>query len=287
MAAPLRIDCHGHVWSDDPEKYPYIGGRSPPPPTDKLGTAEVLLKGMAEAGVSGFMIVQPIFHEFDDRYVTDTLAQYGPKFRGSFLLDPTLSPASAIEELKRLRGAGYVGVRFNSGLWAQKGTTFLDATGRAAMQACGKMGMVVGILCNNFREQAPVIETLAQEFLETKIVLDHFAGLHGETDPSWPKLLALAKYSNVYVKVSGWFRGGVELYGPATLSLLQAFGADRLMFGTDFPWVMGEGEAGYAEQWRVFDTWASENLTAGQTAAIAGLTAAELYSFNIKRSPKL
>ena len=23
-------------------------------------------------------------------------------------------------------------------------------------------------------------------------------------------------------------------------------GADRLLFGTDFPWVMGEGEAGYA-----------------------------------------
>ena len=66
----MRIDCHGHVWTDDPATYPYAEGRgAPPSPTDTLGTAEVLLEGMSEAEVDGFMIVQPIFHGFDHSYV--------------------------------------------------------------------------------------------------------------------------------------------------------------------------------------------------------------------------
>lgn len=53
---PMRIDCHGHVWSADPEEFPYSPERgSPPPPTDKLGTAEVLLEGMDAAGVDGML----------------------------------------------------------------------------------------------------------------------------------------------------------------------------------------------------------------------------------------
>lgn len=53
------------------------------------------------------------------------------------------------------------------------------------------------------------------------------------------------------MKVSGWFRHGSEECGAATLELLAAYGENRLMFGTDFPWVMGKGEAGYAAQWQV------------------------------------
>ena len=231
MSAP-RIDCHGHVWSDDPSRYPYDGGRAPPAPTDKLGTAEVLLENMREANVGGFMIVQPIFHKFDDRYVTDTLEKFGQPFRGMLLIDPTLSPDAAVVELKRFHEIGYIGVRLNSGLWAAKGSDFLDATGRAVVAACGELNMSAGILCNNFGEQAAVINTLATEYPGTKMVLDHFAGLSGEDDPAWAKLVALAQHPNMHVKVSGWFRGGKDKYGAATLALLKAFGADRLMFGT-------------------------------------------------------
>ena len=70
-------------------------------------------------------------------------------------------------------------------------------------------------------------------------------------DEGWAELVALSKHPNVHVKVSGWFRHGPEECGPATLELLEAYGEGRLMFGTDFPWVMGEGEAGYAAQWEV------------------------------------
>ena len=151
-------------------------------------------------------------------------------------------------------------------------------------------------------------------------------------DEGWAELVALSKHPNVHVKVSGWFRHGPEECGPATLELLEAYGEGRLMFGTDFPWVMGEGEAGYAAQWQVrtnplppaqigqssglrladlldrchlsaqirahrsvlrspldlllavcvqvFDAWAAENLTAAQTEALAGTTAARVFGFD-------
>lgn len=74
----------------------------------------------------------------------------------------------------------------------------------------------------------------------------------------WPTLIEMAgSCPNVSVKVSGWFRHGSEQCGPATLELLEAYGADRLMFGTDFPWVMGDGQDGYVPQWKVWDTWAN------------------------------
>lgn len=306
---PSRIDCHGHVWSDDPSVYPYEGGRVPPSPTHELGTAEVLLQGMAEANVQGFVIVQPIFHKFDDRYVTDTLAKHGKIFKGMLLIDPALSPEAAVVEMKRLHDVGYIGVRLNSGLWKTEGSgSFLDATGRAVMAIAGELNMVVGILCSQFGEQAAEIETLAGEYPGTQIVLDHFAGLNGEADPAWDRLIALARYPNLYVKVSGcapadppchsscaanrltpcvrsWFRGGVDQYGPATLALLKAYGAQRLMFGTDFPWVMGDGQAGYAAQWRIFDAWASANLTPAERDQIGGGTAATLFQFTGTGAP--
>ena len=117
-----------------------------------------------------------------------------------------------------------------------------------------------------------------------------------QASEEWPTLIGLAACPSIHVKVSGWFRHGAEECGPATLELLTAYGADRLMFGTDFPWVMGDGEAtnplkplnkgfekmcrlgltgcllppsppsdlgeaGYAAQWKTFDAWAMVSST--------------------------
>ena len=131
---PSRIDCHGHVWSADPATFPYGEDRgAPPEPTDKLGTAEVLLSGMKEADVQGFMIVQPIFHGFDHAYVSHALKKFGSVFKGMLLIDPTLSPEDAVAAIRELHAEGYIGVRINSGLWNGKGAAIDDEVGRAVM----------------------------------------------------------------------------------------------------------------------------------------------------------
>ena len=168
---PSRIDCHGHVWSADPATFPYGEDRgSPPEPTDKLGTAEVLLSGMKEADVQGFMIVQPIFHGFDHAYVSHALKKFGSVFKGMLLIDPTLSPEDAVAAIRGLHAEGYIGVRINSGLWNGKGAAIDDEVGRAVM------GVV--------RPRALHPQALAADFPGTDIVIDHFAGvLPGKTTP--------------------------------------------------------------------------------------------------------
>jgi len=90
----------------------------------------------------------------------------------------------------------------------------------------------------------PEIEELMAEFPKTTVILDHLAFCPGGDleDPSWDYLMSLAKHDNVYVKISAFFRVTKEPWPYQGLrgkirSLVDAFGADRLMWGSDWPWL--------------------------------------------------
>jgi predicted TIM-barrel fold metal-dependent hydrolase len=97
---------------------------------------------------------------------------------------------------------------------------------------------------------------------ETTMILDHFGftSLTPEGNNVFhQQLLALAKYPQVVVKISAPFRLNdqapytrvkTERFEP----LLKAFGADRLMFGTDFPFVLQE-TPGYAGTKNLVSSW--------------------------------
>eukprot|EP01051_Picozoa_sp_SAG22_P013155 SAG22_NODE_1445_length_4406_cov_7.808684_2_plen_107_part_00 len=68
--------------------------------------------------------------------------------------------------------------------------------------------------------------------------------------------------------------------GDATLDLLDHYGADRLMFGTDFPKfpsIVADG--GYQQTWKTFDTWAAANISDDARDALAGGTVSKLFGF--------
>ena len=58
--------------------------------------------------------------------------------------------------------------------------------------------------------------------------------------------------------------------------LLQAFGADRMLMASDWPWI--EFEPGYAQVLSLVDHLLPD-ITADQRAAIRGGTAARLFGF--------
>merc|ERR1712071_186542 len=83
----------------------------------------------------------------------------------------------------------------------------------------------------------------------TIVILDHFGftKVGDETgDKNFEDLLAFRHYPNVIIKISALFRvsspSGTfpydEVKQKGFLPLLEAYGADRLMFGTDFPFVL-------------------------------------------------
>ena len=244
------IDSHLHIWSDGQAPYQWVV--NPPPELQSTGTYETLIRSLESAGVSGALVVQPANHKYDHSYVLDAISKCPELLRGMCLANPTLPVPEAVAELERLAEQGFVAVRFNPALFPDG----LDSpVGKALFEKAGALVLPVGIMCfSGFTAQAPAIEALMKSSPNTTVVIDHWGffrqpatgGLLGDAgvndEEAWGKLLALAQYPQVYVKVSALFRVSGEPWPHEDLKLrlqqlLKAFGSYRLMWGSDWPFV--------------------------------------------------
>ncbi|MCA1407109.1 amidohydrolase family protein [Ensifer sp. IC3342] len=131
----------------------------------------------------------------------------------------------------------------------------------------------------------PIIAALADQVPELAIVVDHGAKpfiAAGKLEPWQSDMAALARRPNVHVKLSGLVTeagGGrsVERLRPYASHLLDVFGADRVMFGSDWPVVLLDAD---------YAAWfaAARDLTADRTQsekeAIFSGTAARFYGIS-------
>lgn len=245
-----KIDSHLHVWAHDPDTYPYREGQEPP---TARGDAEFLLSLMDEADVAGSLIVQPIVHGFDHTYVDDTLKRWPDRFTGMCLVDPQADdPVGMLDDLV---GRGYRGVRFNPALW-RAGEKMDGDVGRALYARAGELGIPVGFLVSP--HNYPEIEALAGEYPETAGIIDHFGhcvpSLELAPVPEFERLISLASFPNIHVKLSEFPRASNEEFPYVDLfvwvhRLIEAYSADRLMWGTDFPFIVEQ--TGYARGWDI------------------------------------
>mmetsp|Transcript_30875 Transcript_30875/g.72134 ORF Transcript_30875/g.72134 Transcript_30875/m.72134 type:complete len:347 (+) Transcript_30875:99-1139(+) len=280
-------DSHLHVWSDGSPPFPYATGNEPPEDLRKEATVEKLLGEMDKAGVKGCLIVQPINHKFDHSYVSSCLSKYPNRLKGMCLLDPSGSAEDAVSQLERLSKEGYVGVRFNPGLWPE-GKRMDDEVGMAAYKRAGELGMVVGFMCfKGLDLHSAAIESLVASHPGTKAVVDHFGFFRQEGEARegvWDALLALSKYPQVHVKLSAFFRVSGEPYPyqdlwPRVRGLVDAFGSNRLLYGSDFPFV--QQQCGYLKSSQALSVvrWGEEDslLTAQQYEDVTNGTFESLF----------
>ncbi|MCZ6538864.1 MAG: amidohydrolase family protein [Chloroflexi bacterium] len=247
-----KIDSHLHVWADDPSTYPYREGQAAPA---ARGNAEFLLELMDDAEVAGALIVQPIVHGFDHTYVGDTLAQWPDRFIGMCLVDPQHDdPVGMLDDLVE---RGYRGVRFNPALW-RAGETMAGDVGRALYSRAGELSIAVGFLVSP--ENYDEIDALAGEFPNTAAIVDHFGhcvpSIEGFEVPEFERLISMSRHPNLHVKLSEFPRASNEEFPYADLfvwvhRLIDAYTADRLMWGTDFPFIVEQ--AGYSRGWEIAD----------------------------------
>ena len=236
----MIIDAHLHVWSDDADRYPF---NPPASPTEKA-SVEYLIENMDAAGVEKAVIVQPIHYLYDNRYVADCLRRYPGKFDAICLVDP--SSPDAPDQLQRLvQEQGFGGMRLHMGRQESPGAhagADRDPLWRRAeeLDVCF---IVLGSVRN-----LPEIEPIIARFPGVKVVIDHLGGPSMEGAPSFPSLenlLRLARFPRVFVKISNMNRLSREEFPHRdTFSIVRrvydAFGPQRLMWGTDFPHVMRE-----------------------------------------------
>lgn len=95
-----------------------------------------------------------------------------------------------------------------------------------------------------FPDQLKFAAELAAKFPEQHFVVDHIAkpDIKGGSIAEWEKdILALAQHENVYCKVSGmvteadWANWKAEDFRPYLDVVFEAFGTNRLMYGSDWP----------------------------------------------------
>ncbi len=256
----MIVDAHAHVWSDGP--YAPVGGVPEP---SQAHPAEDLLGLMDTAGVDAAVLVQPRAHGYDHTYLSSVLAGGNGRLAGVCLVEPE-TPGAA-DTLRALVGEhGYRGVRLvgpvdDPALWA----------------AAAELGVVVGLLVQP--GELGAVAPLAERHPDVRVVVDHL-GLCPPDSPSVRDLVALAQLPNVWVKVSGLY--ALSASGPpyADLGSLVracwwAFGPGRLLWGTDYPHVLGVGP--YPAPAETL-TRLLGPLPEAELARVTGATAAELYA---------
>ena len=160
---------------------------------------------------------------------------------------------------------------------------------RRGLAAVAAAGLCYDLLV--LPHQLPAVVETARALPQLRFVLDHLAKppvATGELDPWAPRLRELAAAPNVAAKLSGLVTEAshdwtVTQLRPYAEVALDAFGPDRLMFGSDWP-VCLLAATGYRQVLA-----AAEELTAGlaaaERAAVFGGTARRIYQLRSPAAP--
>src|SRR5262245_60481463 len=242
---PPIIDPHVHVWKNDP-RYPWPKELANPPKDDALPST--LLELMKANGVEKTVIVHVIHYRWDCRYAGDTIKAHPDRFMGVCRVDPNADTAA--DDLSRwVKEYGFHGVRLSpaadrSGDWINDGKRMDRIWGRAA-----ELKAPMCILCPIGR--VPDVEKVIERHHERlDVCIDHMADCPIDKPDELKKLLALARFPRVYVKISHLWSLSKQKYPYADThdqvkQLYNRFGPQRLMWGTDWPGV--ERYCGYAK----------------------------------------
>ncbi len=236
------IDPHVHVWVRDP-RYPWAPETRNPPEQD--ATPEMLLELMRANGVERTVIIQVIYYRWDNRYLADVLKKYPQYFKGVARVNP-LDPAAPDHLASLMEQPGFHGVRLSPAADAS-GDWIRGPLMPPLWKRCRDLGVPMTILAPVTR--MPDVALLIDKFPDLTVVIDHMADTPPDRPEELRKLLALARYPKVFVKISHTWSLSKQPY-PYRDSLEQVrrlydvFGPERLMWGTDWPLV--ERYCGYA-----------------------------------------
>lgn len=249
LASPLGaaprfriIDPHVHVWVHDP-RYPWAPETRNPPEQD--ATPEMLLELMRANGVERTVIIQVIYYRWDNRYLADVLRKYPQYFKGVARVNPE-DPAAPDHLSRLMEQPGFHGVRLSPAADAS-GDWIRGPLMPPLWKRCRDLGAPMTILAPVTR--MPDVALLIEKFPDLTVVIDHMADSPPDRPEELRKLLALARYPKVFVKISHTWSLSKQPY-PYRDSLEQVrrlydvFGPERLMWGTDWPLV--ERYCGYA-----------------------------------------
>ena len=240
------IDTHMHVWSGDIKRWPFDHPYTPGfKSRTTAATGEILIEEMNRFGVTHCILVQTIFHGWDNTYMVHCLKKYPGRFKAHGLIDPT-DPQVAEKLEYWMTEHDLSGMRF-SPIYYVKGNHGGDdwltsPAHHRVWEKAGDLGAVFNFFIHT--DQLPRLEKMIQRYPQVSAVIDHMSQIDFGVDdplPDLKKLLALARYPNVAVKISDLTsvsKSGKYPFPdayPWVKRVYDAFSPDRLLWGTGYP----------------------------------------------------
>lgn len=236
------IDCHVHVWTDDLSHYPLAAGFTVDEMNPKIFTPENLLAHARPSGVERIVLVQMSYYGTDNSYMLDAMRQYPGTFGGIAVIDEDAADVEG--EMDRLREQGVRGFRIQPrvGGPVPGPQDWLSKPGYARMFThAAETRQSMCCLINP--DGLPALDVMCEAHPETPVVIDHLCriGIDGEIrEAELAALCAMARHEQVKVKVSAFYALGKKRPPhddllPVIERVYDAFGARRLMWGSDCP----------------------------------------------------
>jgi predicted TIM-barrel fold metal-dependent hydrolase len=237
----MIIEWNAHMFSREVERYPFYPKAAYTPDPSMLADdpLAVYLQRMRDEGIDRAVLVHPEPYGDDHRLILDCLAREPDLFKGVSLFFPR--DPDAPRKLRDLvqREPRIVATRFH----AHRGKemhldSFADAGVRALWREAADLGLIVELhIGPNYALQAA---DAIRDFPDTPVLIDHMGEPKYGTPVEFANILALARYPNVYMKLSGleYVSTAPPLHldiKPFTRLLADAFGPDRLVWGSGTP----------------------------------------------------
>jgi L-fuconolactonase len=229
---PILIDSHVHVWKHDPA-FPFAPGAHPP---TEDASAETLLELMQANRVARTVLIQVIHYRWDNSYLASVLKQYPTKFQGVCRVNPE-DPAAPDHLTGLTHEQGFRGVRLSPSATTE-GDWIRGPLMSPLWRRCAQLKVPMTILAPVTR--MPDLAPLIEQNPDLTAVIDHMADSPLDKPQELDLLIALARYPKVFVKISHMWSLSKQPYPYSDAlvqvkRLLQHFGAQRLMWGTDWP----------------------------------------------------
>lgn len=232
----MRIDSHQHFWKYSAEEYPWIGQGTP---LQRDWLPDDLQREAAKVHIDGSVAVQARTTEEESRWLLKLADEHS--FIKGVVGWADLQSEKVEEDLAPLaKHKKFVGVRHV--VQSEPADFMLKPEFLRGLGKLKQFNLAYDLLL--FPKHVPSAIKAVQQLPEQRFVLDHIAKpmiRAGLMQPWKNDMKELAKHKNVFCKVSGmvteaklegWKK---EDFRPYLDVVFEAFGEDRLMFGSDWP----------------------------------------------------
>ncbi len=248
------VDTHAHVYHPDESIYPMIEEPSRPP--EGTGTVDHLARNMADAGVAQAVLIQTgSAYRWDNRLLADCSRENSAWAVGVCTLDPrsdeSVCRLTDLSQNHNVRGLRMEATRDTHPLYYHHGAVRL-------WEAARDLNVVI---CAHLRtNHLPQLADLLSRYTDVPVVLDHAAypsAAEGVDSETVREVVGLARFQHLHVKLTFGVTGSDETYPFSDThailhTLIEAFGPDRCVWGSDFPCEHWLKKASYAEHLDLF-----------------------------------